>query len=163
LFFLLRKNNFCDVGAHNCAQKIKRKEVRNMLKNLTKNKFIMKEVGVHDCAPNETKNNKGRNYAPLQTQSAITLIALIITIIIMIILAGMTISIAVNGRLFQQARQAAEQTEMEKYREELEFELAQKQIEALGQLTLQDLIDAGYVNEQGEIEKEGYIYKIDED
>jgi len=43
-------------------------------------------------------------------QNGITLIALIITIIIMLILAGVTISIAVNGGLFKQAKNAADLT-----------------------------------------------------
>ena len=52
------------------------------------------------------KNNKG-----------ITLIALIITIIIMLILAAVSISIAVNGGLFGYAGQAKEETEIEKKNE----------------------------------------------
>ena len=45
------------------------------------------------------KNNKG-----------ITLIALIITIIVMLILVSVTISMAVNGGLFEQAGRAVSQT-----------------------------------------------------
>ena len=52
------------------------------------------------------KNNKG-----------ITLIALIITIIIMLILAAVSISMAVNGGLFGYAGQATEETEKERDKE----------------------------------------------
>jgi len=44
------------------------------------------------------------------SQKGITLIALIITIVIMLILAGVTISIVVNGGLFNQAQNAVDQT-----------------------------------------------------
>ena len=46
----------------------------------------------------------------MQAQKGITLIALIITIIVMLILAGVTISIVVNGGLFKQAQNASDQT-----------------------------------------------------
>ena len=52
------------------------------------------------------KNNKG-----------ITLIALIITIIVMLILAAVSITMAVNGGLFGYAKQASEETEREKKNE----------------------------------------------
>ena len=46
----------------------------------------------------------------MKKSEGITLIALIITIIIMLILAGVTITIAVNGGLFKQAQSAADAT-----------------------------------------------------
>ena len=57
----------------------------------------------------ETKKNKG-----------ITLIALVITIIVMLILVGVTINLAVNGGLFGYAGNAAKQTEGAK-QEELDW------------------------------------------
>ena len=47
----------------------------------------------------------------LKTKKGITLIALIITIIVMLILVGVTISVALNGGLFEQARDAKKKTE----------------------------------------------------
>ena len=44
-------------------------------------------------------------------EKGITLIALVITIIVMLILAGVTITMAVNGGLFNYARNAARETE----------------------------------------------------
>ena len=46
------------------------------------------------------KNNKG-----------ITLISLVITIIVMLILVGVTVSAAINGKLFDTAKKAAKDTE----------------------------------------------------
>lgn len=45
-----------------------------------------------------------------KTQRGITLIALVITIIVMLILVGVTISMAVNGGLFEYAGRAASET-----------------------------------------------------
>lgn len=53
----------------------------------------------------------------MQKKKGITLIALIITIIVMLILVGVTISIALNGRLFETAKQASKNTENEKEQE----------------------------------------------
>jgi hypothetical protein len=80
----------------------------------------------------------------------------------MLILAGITISIAMNGGLFQQANTARENTLIERYREKIELELAEKQIEKLGQLTLAKLVEEEYrdINEDNCVEKEGYVYEI---
>ena len=49
----------------------------------------------------------------------ITLIALIITIIVMLILVAVTINVALNGGLFEQAKNAADRTQKEAEKEEL--------------------------------------------
>ena len=46
----------------------------------------------------------------LRAEKGITLVALIITIIVMLILVGVTINLAVNGGLFEQAREGTERT-----------------------------------------------------
>ena len=46
----------------------------------------------------------------MKGQKGITLVALIITIIVMLILVAVTISIALNGGIFQKAREASEET-----------------------------------------------------
>ena len=78
-----------------------------------------KHVGVDDHIDPDTKNNNG-----------ITLIALIITIIIMLILAGVVISLTLgeNG-LFSTARYAVAKTEEESAREKLELLLVNMQAE----------------------------------
>ena len=57
--------------------------------------------------------NKGKN-----TAKGITLIALVITIIVMLILVGVTISMAINGGLFGYAKKAAKDTENQKQAEQ---------------------------------------------
>ena len=46
----------------------------------------------------------------MKDQKGITLVALIITIIVMLILVAVTISIALNGGIFEKARYASEET-----------------------------------------------------
>ena len=53
------------------------------------------------------------------TQTGITLIALIITIIVMLILVGVTINVALNGGLFEKAKTASIQTEIAQIQEQL--------------------------------------------
>ena len=57
---------------------------------------------------NKCKNNVG--LGPVSAQNGITLIALVITIIVMLILVAVTISMAVNGGLFEYASNAGTQT-----------------------------------------------------
>ena len=47
----------------------------------------------------------------MKGQKGITLVALVITIIVMLILAGVTISIAINSGLFNQAKEAKTETQ----------------------------------------------------
>jgi len=72
---------------------------------------------------NEEKN--------LLLPKGITLIALIITIIIMLILAAVTISVAVNGGLFTQGGEAAKRTDIESAREKLVTAITAKQMEKM--------------------------------
>ena len=55
----------------------------------------------------------------IANEKGITLIALIITIIVMLILVAVTISVALNGGLFDRARKASEDTQREADKEEL--------------------------------------------
>ena len=55
----------------------------------------------------------------MSKQRGITLIALIITIIVMLILVAVTISVALNGGLFERGRNASEQTQVQADREAL--------------------------------------------
>ena len=56
----------------------------------------------------------------MKKQNGITLIALIITIIVMLILVGVTVNVALNGGLFDTAKDAASKTEMAAIRERAE-------------------------------------------
>ena len=65
---------------------------------------------------NSTKTYLNLNSKLLHVTSdsrGITLVALIITIIIMLILVGVSINIAINGGLFDVAKNAVKQTEIE--------------------------------------------------
>ncbi|MBO4815441.1 MAG: leucine-rich repeat domain-containing protein [Clostridia bacterium] len=55
----------------------------------------------------------------MKNKKGITLIALIITIIVMLILVGVTINVALNGGLFEKAKTASEQTQVETNKETL--------------------------------------------
>ena len=55
----------------------------------------------------------------LEKQNGITLIALIITIIVMLILVGVTVSVALNGGLFDTSKTATTQTQLELEKEAL--------------------------------------------
>ena len=68
-----------------------------------------------------------------QNKSGITLIALIITIIIMLILAAVTISIIVNGGLFDQARNAKEQYEIAAELEKIKIFIADEYISKINE------------------------------
>ena len=53
-----------------------------------------------------------------RTQKGITLIALVITIIVMLLLVGVTINMALNGGLFGYAKKATRDTEKQKQAEQ---------------------------------------------
>ena len=57
------------------------------------------------------KQNRTSHFTPHTSQKGITLIALIITVIVMLILVGVTINVALNGGLFEKAETAKVQTE----------------------------------------------------
>jgi len=46
----------------------------------------------------------------MKNQKGITLVALVVTIVVLLILAAVSISIAFNGGIFQQAKNAAQET-----------------------------------------------------
>ena len=55
----------------------------------------------------------------MKNKNGITLIALIITIIVMLILVGVTVTVAINGGLFEKAKKGAKETTIEREKEEL--------------------------------------------
>ena len=75
----------------------------------------------------------------MKRNKGITLIALIITIIIMLILAAVSISMAVNGGLFNYAGKASKETEIAKSAE-LSWALG-----TIGDMTIDDLIEGNTV------------------
>lgn len=70
----------------------------------------------------------------MKKQKGITLIALIITIIVMLILVGVTVTTAINGGLFEKARIAAKGTQKEVDKEKLSMALALAYTETAGKI-----------------------------
>ena len=69
----------------------------------------------------------------------ITLVALVITIIILLILAGISIQIITNTGLFEKAKEARKQNEISNIKEQIQLELYAKQAEKAGEITEYDL------------------------
>ena len=70
----------------------------------------------------------------MKTKNGITLIALIITIIVMLILVGVTVTAAINGGLFSSAKEAAKGTEIGREKEELTSAITTAYDEATGKV-----------------------------
>lgn len=90
-------------------------------------------------------------------EKAITLIALVITIVVLIILAAVAINLTLgdNG-IFKKATSAKQNYQAAEAREFVEMKIAQLQIEKNGQATLQDVVD--YLSDDEEIT---YFVSID--
>lgn len=88
--------------------------------------------------------------------NGITLIALVITIVILLILAGIAIA-ALTGKngLFQRARQAQENTNVEQIIEELKLKVMDVQTQKEGKATLKDFVE--YLDKD---EEETYIISL---
>ena len=55
----------------------------------------------------------------MKNKNGITLVALVITIIVMLILVGVTVTVAINGGLFEKAKESAYKTEVSQIKESL--------------------------------------------
>ena len=102
----------------------------------------------------------------MKNQKGITLIALVITIVVMLILVGVTISVSLNGGLFSTAKEATDETQIAKEREEL-------LIAALGTLNKNGKVDIskldsslpeGFTGSNGQYtSKNGNVFTVTED
>ena len=93
-------------------------------------------------------------------QNGITLIALIITIIVMLILVGVSVTVALNGGLFITAKQAVEGT-ASKRNEELELSSGYIEIDGKKYATYEDYLDNNYIVDWKEGTKpEGWSEKV---
>lgn len=125
---------------------------------------------------NNLKKQKNLDRFP---NKGITLISLILTIIILIILAGVVINISLgkNG-IFVRAKQAKKQMQIAEYIDKVELARAQTIIEYVGNITLDNLIEQIYndkIVSRGDITKledetsakmltkEGFIFIITQD
>ena len=75
----------------------------------------------------------------MKNKSGITLIALIITIIVMLILVGVTVTVAINGGLFEKAKEAAKGTTMARVKEQIQIDIIGKQLENNGNISEESL------------------------
>ena len=73
------------------------------------------------------------------TEKGITLIALVITIIILLILAGISIQAITNTGLFENAKEAKKQSEIANIKEQIQLDIYSKQVESIGEITENDL------------------------
>ena len=91
------------------------------LKNVGTGPVSAQKEVIDDC-PEFSKRNKQKAHgmhSAYPNFNGITLIALIITVIVMLILVGVTISVALNGGLFETATKAATETQREAEKEQL--------------------------------------------
>ena len=111
----------------------------------------------------------------LKETKGITLVVLVVTIVILLILAGITINqLTGENGLFTRAKEASEKTTIRSAEEEINIVLNEWQIEkATGSLTLEEFLDKKIqsgeidgkevVGDTIEIEKNGYIAVIDKE
>ncbi len=90
-----------------------------------------------------SKKIKNQNNEKMfKNRKGITLIALVITIIILLILAGITISALTNTGIFARANDAKEKTAMAQEDESVKMAVSSATIEGEGELTIENLQDA---------------------
>lgn len=96
----------------------------------------------------------------MKRQKGITLIALIITIIVMLILVGVTVTTAINGGLFEKARIGAKGTQKEVDREKLNMAVAFAYDETTGKIDktkLQQELGNDWIVKESESESGTYL------
>ncbi len=107
-----------------------------------------------------------------KTEKGITLIALIITIIVMLVLVGVTINVAVNGGLFEKGEKAAYQTNVATIKEKLAIKKAEVLADHNGKsqddygITFADLELTGNLDDfktKLTISKDGTLYYIEDE
>lgn len=93
-----------------------------------------------------------------QSKSGITLIALIITIIVMLILVGVTVTVAINGGLFKSAKEGAEGTTIARVKEQMMGDITTKIAEKLGDNITESELETIAQKYGTIIEKDGIKY-----
>ena len=85
-----------------------------------------------------------------QKQKGITLIALIITVIVMMILVGVSVSVAIQGGLFEKATTAATEIEKQAIYEDI---ISLMEINNNGEINVEDTFDAVQKNMQKQYQR----------
>ena len=111
----------------------------------------------------------------IKETKGITLIALVITIILLLILGGIVVSQLNSGNLIGNAMSVADKSKIASKKEEIQIAIISKMTEADGDITIEDIIDklekngiidSGNSNsENGQVKTkpDGYIYEIVQD
>ena len=94
----------------------------------------------------------------MKTKNGITLIALIITIIVMLILVGVTVTVAINGGLFKSAKEAAKGTTIARVKEQMMGDITTKIAEKLGDNITESELETIAQKYGTIIEKDGIKY-----
>ena len=94
----------------------------------------------------------------LKKNRGITLIALIITIIVMLILVGVTVTVAINGGLFKSAKEGAEGTTIARVKEQMMGDITTKIAEKLGDNITESELETIAQKYGTIIEKDGIKY-----
>ena len=110
----------------------------------------------------------------VEDRNGITLLALIVTIIVLVILAGVGISVINSGNIFENAMNVVEQSKIASKKEEIEIVIIGKMNVSVREITIdkiieelekKGIIDEGNSNEEtGQVKTnpDGYIYEITE-
>ena len=97
----------------------------------------------------------------IKRDKGITIVALVITIIVMLILAGTTISPILKGDgILSQALQTKEKYKISEYKDKIELARVSVSVNNKGKVTLDNLIEQIY---KEEIVERGKIIKLDEE
>ena len=99
----------------------------------------------------KTKERNDEQMQKLRAEKGITLIALVITIIVMLILVGVSVTVALNGGLFTTAKEAAEGT-ASKRNEELNLSDGKVTINGEEYNSIDEYVNGGSSNEPTEPE-----------
>ena len=111
----------------------------------------------------------------LSKNKGITLIALVITIILLLILGGVVVNQLSNRNIIGNAISVADKSKIASKKEEIQLAITRKMIEADGDITIEDIIsklekngiiDSGNSNsENGQVKTnpDGYVYEIVQD
>lgn len=77
----------------------------------------------------------------MKKESGITIVALVVTIVVMLILVGVSVTVSINGGLFNTTKESTYKTEVSQVKEALEEEIVQRKArrESVDNITIADL------------------------
>ena len=109
-----------------------------------------------------SSNHKENQIASTPKNKGITLIALIITIIVMLILVAVTINVVLDTGLFGIAKEASRGTTVEKVKEQIIADITAKIAEKQGENITEDELKAIVAPKYGTLDETGTILKLTE-